>query len=123
MVPYPGIDEAYLALVKALVPTGLQYVHLVDHSAMGAPAVPAALKVALRAAWPRTFILAGGFDRASAEAAVRQGKADLVAFGRPFLANPDLVARLERELPLNAPDFTTLYTPGPKGYTDYPSAA
>jgi N-ethylmaleimide reductase len=46
-----------------------------------------------------------------------------VGFGRAFLANPDLVARLERGLPLNAPDFATFYTPGPKGYTDYPAAS
>jgi N-ethylmaleimide reductase len=89
---------------------------------MGAPAVPPELKLALRKAWPRTFILAGGFDRAGAEAAVREGRADLVAFGRPFLANPDLPARLQQAKPLNPPDFSTLYTPGPKGYTDYPVA-
>ena len=123
MVAYPEIDETYSRLVPALAATGLQYVHLVDHSAMGAPPVPPALKLALRKAWPRTFILAGGFDRAGAEAALREGRADLVAFGRPFLANPDLVARLERGLPLNAPDFATFYTPGPKGYTDYSVAA
>jgi N-ethylmaleimide reductase len=123
MKAYPEIDETYRKLVPALVATGLQYVHLVDHSAMGAPPVPAELKAALRKAWPRTFILAGGFDRAGAEAALREGRADLVAFGRPFLANPDLVARLQRALPLNAPDFATFYTPGPKGYTDYPAAA
>jgi len=123
MVAYPEIDETYRKLVPALVATGLQYVHLVDHSAMGAPPVPAELKLALRQAWPRTFILAGGFDRASAEVALREGRADLVALGRPFLANPDLVARLQRGLPLNAPDFATFYTPGPKGYTDYPAAA
>jgi N-ethylmaleimide reductase len=123
MVAYPEIDETYRKLVPALVTTGVQYVHLVDHSAMGAPAVPAELKLALRKAWPRTFILAGGFDRASAEAALREERADLVAFGRPFLANPDLVARLQRGLPLNVPDFATFYTPGPKGYTDYPLAA
>jgi len=123
MVAYPEIDETYRKLVPALAATGLQYVHLVDHSAMGAPPVPAALKLALRKAWPRTFILAGGFDRAGAEAALREGRADLVAFGRPFLANPDLVTRLQRGLPLNAPDFATFYTPGPKGYTDYPAAA
>jgi N-ethylmaleimide reductase len=122
MVAYPEIDETYRKLVPALVATGVQYIHLVDHSAMGAPPVPAELKLALRKAWPRTFILAGGFDRASAEAALRDGRADLVAFGRPFLANPDLVARLERGLSLNAPDFSTFYTPGPKGYTDYPVA-
>lgn len=123
MVAYPEIEETYRTLVPALAATGVQYLHLVDHSAMGAPPVPAALKLALRQAWPRTFILAGGFDRAGAEAALRDGQADLVAFGRPFLANPDLVTRLERGLPLNPPDFSTFYTPGPKGYTDYPAAA
>jgi N-ethylmaleimide reductase len=123
MVAYPEIDETYRKLVAALVATGIQYLHLVDHSAMGAPPVPAELKQALRKAWPRTFILAGGFDRASAEAALREGRADLVAFGRPFLANPDLVTRLEKRLPLSAPDSGTFYTPGSKGYTDYPAAA
>jgi N-ethylmaleimide reductase len=122
MKAYPEIDETYTTLVPRLAATGLQYVHLVDHSAMGAPAVPDGLKRALRALWPRTFILAGGFDRASAEAALREGHADLVAFGRPFLANPDLVTRLHQGLPLNAVDFATCYTPGPKGYTDYPVA-
>ncbi len=123
MVAYPEIEETYRKLVPALVATGVQAVHLVDHSAMGAPPVPGELKLALRKAWPRTFILAGGFDRDSAEAALRDGRADLIAFGRPFLANPDLVTRLQRGLPLNAPDFATFYTPGPKGYTDYPVAA
>ena len=122
MVAYPEIDETYRSLVPALAATGVQYVHLVDHSAMGAPPVPAALKLALRKAWPRTFVLAGGFDRAGAETALREGRADLVAFGRAFLANPDLVARLQRGLPLNAPDLATFYTPGAKGYTDYPAA-
>jgi N-ethylmaleimide reductase len=58
-----------------------------------------------------------------AEVALNEGRGDLIAFGRQFLANPDLVTRLERELPLNAPDFATFYTPGPKGYTDYPTAS
>jgi N-ethylmaleimide reductase len=123
MKAYPEIDETYTALVPRLADTGIQYVHLVDHSAMGAPPVPDALKLALRAAWPRTFILAGGFDRESAEVALREGRGDLIAFGRPFLANPDLVARLERGLAWNAPDFATFYTPGPKGFTDYPAAS
>jgi N-ethylmaleimide reductase len=123
MVAYPEIDETYRALVAALVGTGIQYIHVVDHSAMGAPPVSATLKAELRRAWPRTFIAAGGFDRAGAEAALREQRADLVAFGRPFLANPDLVARLQRGAALNAPDFPTFYTPGPKGYTDYPAAA
>lgn len=120
MGTYPETDDTYRRLVLALVETGLQYVHLVDHSSMGAPPVPRSLETALRAAWPRTLILAGGFDGVRAEQALRAGRCDLVAFGRPMLANPDLVARLERELPLNAPDFATFYTPGPRGYTDYP---
>jgi N-ethylmaleimide reductase len=122
MKPYPEIDETYLALVARLAPYGLQYIHVVDHSSMGAPKVPEGIKQALRRAWPRTFILAGGFDRTSAEAAIRDGKGDLVAFGRAFLANPDLVARMEGNLPLTAPDPSTFYTPEPKGYTDYPTA-
>lgn len=121
MAPYPETDETHLSLAQKLVGTGLQYLHLVDHSAMGAPAVPDALKAALRKAWPRTFILSGGFDRAKAEAALKEGKGDLVAFGRPFISCPDLVARLEKNAPLAAPDFKTFYTPGPQGYTDYPA--
>jgi N-ethylmaleimide reductase len=48
------------------------------------------------------------------------GQAELVAFGRPFIANPDLVSRLQHELPLTTPDMSTFYTPGAKGYSDYP---
>jgi N-ethylmaleimide reductase len=106
--------------VQKLAATSLQYVHVVDHSAMGAPAVPDALKAALRKAFPRTFIVSGGFTRASAEAALSAGKGDLVAFGRPFISNPDLVARLAKDAPLAPQDFSTFYTPGAKGYTDYP---
>ena len=122
MEQYAETDETHLTLVHKLIATGVEYVHLVDHSPMGAPEVPAALKAALRKAWPRTFIASGGFDREKAEAVLAEGKADLVAFGRPFIANPDLVTRLEKNLPLNALDFGTFYTPGPKGYTDYPTA-
>lgn len=122
MKPYPEIDQTYLDLVARLAPYGLQYIHVVDHSSMGAPKVPETLKSALRRAWPRTVIVSGGLDRNMAEAALRDGKGDLFAFGRAFLANPDLVARMERNLPLNPPDPSTFYTPGPKGYTDYPVA-
>lgn len=121
MKAYPEIDETYQALMTRLVPYGLQYVHLVDHSSTGAPPVPERLRKALRRLWPRTVILAGGFDRSLAEAALRDGKGDLFAFGRPFLANPDLVERLQNNRPLNVPDPSTFYTPGLKGYTDYPT--
>ncbi len=123
MKPYPEIDETYQALVARLVPYDLRYIHLLDHSAYGAPKVPERLKQAIRRAWPRTLILAGGFDRPLADAALRDGKGDLFAFGRAFLANPDLVARMQGNLPLNRPDPATFHTPGPKGYTDYPPAS
>ena len=120
---FADVAAQYLALTEQLSQLGLQYVHLLDHSAQGAPAVPAELKSRLRAAFRGSFILAGGFDRASAERALVAGHADLVAFARPFLANPDLVARMRTGAPLNAPDPASLYTPGPKGYTDYPALA
>lgn len=120
---FDGVDAQYLALVKELSSLGLMYVHVLDHSAMGTPPVPAALKAELRAAFNGPFILAGGFDKHSAEQALADGKADLIAFGRPFIANPDLVARLRADQPLNSPDQATFYTPGAQGYTDYPVAA
>lgn len=116
---FADVDAQYLALVQELSTLGLMYLHVLDHSAMGAPAVPAALKAALRAAFQGPYILAGGFDTASAEQALVDGQADLIAFGRPFISNPDLVERMRQGAPLNPPDMATFYTPGPVGYTDY----
>ena len=118
---YPEQEAQYLALTEQLSGMGLQYLHVLDHSAMGAPPVPAELKARLRAAFKGTYILAGGFDGESAEQALQAGQADLIAFARPFLANPDLVERLRTGAALNAPDPDTFYTPGTKGYTDYPT--
>lgn len=118
---FPEVETQYLALTTEMSTLGLQYLHLLDHSAMGAPPVPAELKSRLRAAFQGVFILAGGFDRDTAEAALQAGQADLIGFARPFLANPDLVERMRTNAPLNALDMETFYTPGPKGYTDYPA--
>ncbi|RDS86066.1 hypothetical protein DWU99_01990 [Dyella psychrodurans] len=63
------------------------------------------------------------FDRTSAEDALKAGHADLIAFARSFLANPDLVERMRTNEVLNAVDMATFYTPDPKGYTDYPTRA
>lgn len=120
---FPDVEPQYLALTQELSALGLQYIHLLDHSAMGAPPVPAELKSRLRAAFQGLFILAGGFDRKAAETALKAGQADLIAFARPFLANPDLVERMRADAPLNPVDMATFYTPGPKGYTDYPTLA
>jgi N-ethylmaleimide reductase len=120
---FPDLGEQYLALTAELSKLGLLYVHVLDHSAMGAPPVPAGLKQQLRKAFDGPFILAGGFDHASAEKALSDGLADAIAFGRPFLANPDLVERMRGNAAMNEPDPATFYTPGGKGYTDYPSLA
>lgn len=77
----------------------------------------------LRSSFPGTIITAGGFDRAQAEDAIQAGWADAVAFGVPFLANPDLPYRLEHQVALNKPHEATFYASGAKGYTDYPTAS
>ena len=120
---FPEVEEQFLALASELSKLGLLYLHLVDHSAMGAPPAPADSKTRLRAGFNGLFIVSGGFNRATAEIALLEKRGDLVAFGRPFLANPDLVARLRAAAPLNEPDMATFYTPGPRGYTDYPALA
>ena len=120
MGAFPGIDDQYLALVGELSKLGLLYVHVLDHSAMGAPQVPPELKLRLRRNFDGPFILAGGFERDSAQHALSEGRADLIAFARPFLANPDFVDRVRANAPLNVPDMDTFYTPGSRGYTDYP---
>jgi len=116
------VEAQYLALVTSLGALGVAYLHLVDHSSMGAPAIPSPFKAALRKTFRGLFIASGGFDFAKAESVLASGGADLVAFGRMALANPDLPARFAHGLALNAPDVATFYTPGAKGYTDYPLA-
>ncbi len=75
----------------------------------------------LRAVFKNTLVLNQDFDAASAQAALECGAADAISFGRPFLANPDLIERIRRNAPLNTPDRRTFYTTGPEGYTDYPT--
>jgi N-ethylmaleimide reductase len=118
---FPEVQTQYLALAAKLSALKLLYVHLVDHSSMGAPPVPADFKLKLRNGFNGLFILSGGFSKDTAETALTEKRGDLVAFGRPFLANPDLVARMQKNAPFNQPDQATFYTPGPKGYIDYPT--
>jgi N-ethylmaleimide reductase len=121
--PFPEVDAQYQALVEELSGLGLLYIHVLDHSAMGAPPVPAGIKTSLRQAFAGPFIAAGGFNHGSGEQVLAAAQADLVAYGRPFLANPDLVARMKADAPMNEIDMDTFYTPGAKGYTDYPALA
>ena len=122
MPHYPEIDETYDYLARELDRLGVVYIHLVDHSSMGAPPVPDRVTRRLREAYHGAVILCGGYDRERAEEALDAGIADLVAFGRPFISNPDLVERMQRGIPLTEPDMDTFYTRGARGYTDYPAA-
>jgi N-ethylmaleimide reductase len=74
----------------------------------------------LKAAFGGKLVLAGLYDLESGQAALADGRADAIAFGRPFIANPDLVARLRQGSALNTPDPSTFYTGGANGYVDYP---
>jgi N-ethylmaleimide reductase len=87
---------------------------------MGAPAVPENVVQVIGKNFKHDLILSGNYSAEKAEAALEKGDADLVAFGRPFLANPDLVERLKSKLPLNQPRFDLFYTAGAEGFTDYP---
>ena len=114
---------------RELAPLGLAYIHVIEGATGGPREVDgrpfdyAALRQAWRAAGGQgAWMVNNGYDLPLAEQSLREG-ADLVAFGKPFIANPDLVERLRRGGPFNPPDKTTFYGGGEKGYTDYPTLA
>ncbi len=119
MQPDLEMDALYLELIHQLNPLKLAYVHIVDHSSMGAPPVSAELKAAIRRTFNGALILSGGYDLARANADLEHGKGDLVAFGRAFLSNPDLPQKFRSGTPLKPANPETFYTPGEVGYTDY----
>mgnify|MGYP000850486877 CR=1 FL=1 len=119
----PAATFGYLA--SELAKRDLLYLHMVE---MGDPAegddfVSARdpLFAQLREIWPNTLITNGGYDRAKADAVIGTGLADMVAFGAPYLSNPDLPERLLKGAAYNEPDRATFYGGGAKGYTDYPA--
>ena len=120
--PQPLFDY----VIRQLATLNLAYIHIIEGSTGGPREMPdrpfdyVALKAAYRTAGGKgAWMVNNGYEQALAEKAVAEG-ADLVAFGVPFLANPDLVARLRNSSPLNQPDKATFYGGGAKGYTDYP---
>jgi N-ethylmaleimide reductase len=112
----------YSALAQKLNSFPLAYLHVLEGlpGSMLAANHPA-VHPHIRALYKGTLILNGGYDKASATAALAQDQADAIAFGVPFLANPDLVARMRQDAPLNTPDFNSFYSGGATGYTDYPA--
>jgi N-ethylmaleimide reductase len=114
-------------VIGKLSDKGIAYLHLIEPRSSGASQTgvlnPEAedAAAAFRQAFRGTLLSAGGYTREEAEAAVDSGKVDAVAFGRLFIANPDLPKRLATKAPLNPYDRKTFYGGDARGYTDYPS--
>ena len=114
----------YGYLIGRLSGKGLAYLHLMEGDAHKTPpGLPLEMAAYFRPAYQGTLIASGGLTRDSAEQMLAQGTADLVAFGAPFIANPDLPARFRLGAPLAEPDRHTYYTGGSRGYIDYPALA
>ena len=119
----PDYRETFTYVAKQLNRYGLAYLHVMDGLAFGfhEQGEPMTLSE-FRAVFDSTIIGNCGYDKEQAEAAIAAGSADLIAFGRPYISTPDLATRFANDWELNSdPDQETLYTPGPKGYTDYPT--
>lgn len=114
-------EATYLAAASLLNEAGIAYIHIAEADWEDAPVMPAAFKEALRIIFHGTLIYAGKYNRERAEEALAKGWADLIGFGRPFIANPDLPYRLENNLALNEPKRETFFGGGAEGYVDYPA--
>jgi N-ethylmaleimide reductase len=110
------VNETYVRLARQVNQMGIVYLHISNN-----PGIPEKTHQEIREAFTNTIIYCNGFTAESAEARLQDGSVDLVAFGRSFLANPDFMRRIEKDAPLNEPDYNTLYSPGEEGYTDYPT--
>ena len=116
--------RTYRHVVERLDALGLAYIHVIEGVTQGPRDVPGGFDYgALRKAFRGRYIANNGYDRRLAIEACAQGRADLVAFGRLFIANPDLVERLRLDAPLNEPDPATYFGGGAAGYNDYPLLA
>lgn len=107
--------------VERLAPFGLAYIHVIEGATQGPRDLKGFDFLALRQSFAGAWIANNGYDGAMAAAAIESGATDLVAFGRAFIANPDLPRRLREGAPLNEPDRDSFYGGGAEGYTDYPT--
>ena len=112
-------QDTYGYLVQQLGKLGLAYLHCVEGQLLGGNAKQSIDYQALHAAFGGQYIANNGYDRSLARDAVNSGYADMVAFGRPFIGNPDLVERMRRNTPLHEASPETFFGGGAEGYTDY----
>ncbi|MEC9433159.1 MAG: alkene reductase [Pseudomonadota bacterium] len=116
---FDGEAETFLALAEQLDRRGVAFVHVMDQASRGAPAMPPGFLREFRAAWRGALLLAGGLDRAKADAMIGEGLIDIAAFGAPFTSNPDLVERMRHGWPLTPVDQGAYYGGDSSGYTDW----
>ena len=119
----PEIVDTILLAAKYLGQQGIAYIHLSEADWDDAPQIPEDFRIKLRQVFSGTIIVAGRYDVERASAVIDKGYADLVAFGRSFIANPDLPYRLQHDLPLANFDKGPLFGGGAEGYIDYPALA
>lgn len=120
MPAFEGEEETWIALAHELSKRSLAYVHISNRDALIANEEGKVFLMRFREAYAGTLILAGSYTKEAAQQDVREGLTDLVAFGRPFISNPDLVERLKNDWPMTTPDPSTFYGGDNVGYTDYP---
>jgi len=113
--------ETYVEAVKILEEIGVAYVSLAEADWDSAPELPNSFRQAVRKAFSGKIIYAGKYTPERAAAAIEAGWADLVAFGRAFIANPDLPSRIAHGSPMNTLDPSSMYGGTEQGYTDYPA--
>lgn len=119
--PYVEEAETWASIATALNGKDLAYVHLNYQPNMSTAPTPVGFAENFRKLYSGTLMAAGGFNQELAEAELEKGNVDLVAFGMPFISNPDLVARMQNNWPIAESDRSTYYgVIGAKGYTDYP---
>jgi N-ethylmaleimide reductase len=117
---YPGMEDTYRLLIDNMNRLGILYQHLKDVSSLGGAVFKKPLRDEMRQRFKGLTLQNGGFNKERAVAALAAGDGDAIVFGRPFIGNPDLVARLKNDWPIAAHDDKTVYTVGPKGLIDYP---
>lgn len=118
---YDNEEETWLTLAGELSTRRIAYVHLCDQASLGVQAIPEGFLPKFRQVYQGTLIVAGDYTRDRAQRTLDERGADLIAFGRPFIGNPDLVARLANGWPLAVADRASYYGGGAEGYTDFPA--
>ena len=118
--PYPDERATHLYIIDALKKMDILYIHLSNEIINGRMRIPEDLVGDVRRRFNNLLIQAGGYTASSGEAALEGGMVDLIAFGRPFIANPDLVERFRHNAPLAVANEARFYNGGDEGYIDYP---